>query len=134
MEAQAYNYLEIGAIKSYRENSFGLSMVELKENSTAIGMCGIIKRDYLEHPDIGFAFLTEFCGMGYAIEIVNATLLHANNKLNIQTVCAITVQYNVKSIALLEKAGMKFLKYIRIPNDAEELLLYSNVGLWRLRN
>jgi len=37
-------------------------------------MCGIIKRDYLEHPDIGFAFLPEFTGKGFAFEIADATM------------------------------------------------------------
>jgi RimJ/RimL family protein N-acetyltransferase len=55
-EEQAKNYLLNGPIKSYTKNGYGLSMVERKDDNKPIGMCGIIKRDTLENPDIGFAF------------------------------------------------------------------------------
>ena len=56
-EEQAREYLNNGPLKSYRQNGFGLYMVEKKDDHTPIGMCGIIKRDTLNNPDIGFAFL-----------------------------------------------------------------------------
>src|SRR5215210_8708442 len=59
-EPQARNYLENGPLKSYQEYGYGLSMVERKTDNQAIGMCGILKRQTLEHPDIGFAFLPRF--------------------------------------------------------------------------
>ena len=55
---EAQGYLTTGPLKSYKENGYGLWLVELKENKQAVGMCGLIKRDYLECADIGFAFLT----------------------------------------------------------------------------
>src|SRR5215213_5568163 len=87
-EEKAESYLQNGPIKSYHENGFGLSMVELKENRTAIGMCGIIKRDSLETPDIGFAFLPQYEGKGYAFEIADATLSYAKNNLAIAKISA----------------------------------------------
>src|SRR5688572_21540231 len=71
---QAIIYLENGPLKSYKENGFGSWMVELKEDKTPIGMCGILRRESLENPDIGFAFLPEYTGKGYAFEIASATL------------------------------------------------------------
>lgn len=65
----AITYIENVLLKSYIENGYGLSMVELKETGTPLGMCGIINRDSLEYPDIGFAYLPEFAGFGYAYEI-----------------------------------------------------------------
>src|SRR4030095_10136345 len=55
----ARNYLSTGPIKSYRENGFGLYLVELKPSHTPIGMCGLLKRDTLEYVDLGFAFLPD---------------------------------------------------------------------------
>lgn len=123
---QAIAYLENGPIKSYRENGFGLGMVETKNNKLPIGMCGIIKRNTLENPDIGFAFLPQFMGKGYAFEIAHATLAYATRQLKLPTIYAITVPYNIRSIGLLEKIGLKFIKKINAPKDNEELLLYSN--------
>ncbi len=121
---QAQNYLENGPLKSYEQNGFGLSMVETKDGS-AIGMCGLIKRDYLEHSDIGFAFLPEYSSMGYGYEIASAVIVHARNDLSMTTILAITVPNNVKSIGLLEKMGLRFVKSFRTEPDAEELMLYS---------
>jgi RimJ/RimL family protein N-acetyltransferase len=124
-EEAAINYLQNGPIKSYEENGFGLWMVELKDG-TPIGMCGILKRDTLDNPDIGFSFLSAFMGKGYAFEIANATIHYAKSNLNLDTVLAITVPANKKSRQLLEKIGLKFVKTIYTPVDNEELMLYSS--------
>lgn len=121
-EAAALTYLQNGPIRSYHENGFGLSMVELKDG-TPIGMCGILKRDTLESPDIGFAFLPEFMGLGYAFEIASATIIYAKDKLNLKTILGITVPANKKSIRLLEKIGLRFSKTIFDKN--EELRVHT---------
>lgn len=125
-KAQAQAYLENGPIKSYRENGFGLWLVELKEDKTPIGMCGILKRDQLEHPDIGFAFLPAFTGKGFAFEAAGATMRYANGKLNLSDICAIVMPENKSSVKLLEKIGMKYSKPFRFPDGKEELALYTN--------
>ncbi len=96
-EEQAKSYLENGPIKSYVENGFGLSLVEKKDDNIAIGMCGIIKRDNLDYPDIGFAFLPYFTGKGYAYEIASETLTYAKDKLKISKITAVTVWLTMKS-------------------------------------
>lgn len=121
---QAQTYLKNGPLKSYEQNGFGLSMVETKDGRP-IGMCGLIKRDYLEHPDIGFAFLPEYASMGYGYEIASAVVDYARNDLKLPIILAITVPNNVKSIGLLEKIGLRFVKSFRTDPNAEELLLYS---------
>jgi len=123
---QAKNYLENGPMKSYSENGYGLSLVEKKDEKKAIGMCGIIKRENLDDPDIGFAFLPNFAGNGFAYEIADATMVYAKDELNISKIAAITVADNVKSIRLLEKIGLSFIKIFSFPDSKEELLLYSN--------
>ncbi len=125
-EKQAKDYLKNGPIKSYLENGFGLFLVEKKDNKESIGMCGIIRRHNLENPDIGFAFLPDFNSNGYAYEITSATLMYAKNKLKIPKISAITLRDNEKSIRLLEKIGLHFIKTICLSNNEEELLLYSN--------
>jgi RimJ/RimL family protein N-acetyltransferase len=123
---QAVNYLQQGPLQSYHENGFGLSLVEKKDDKTSIGMCGLLKRDSLANPDIGFAFLPDFQGQGYAFEIATATLAYATDRLSISKVWAITLANNLKSIRLLEKLGLRFLKTHRFADNKEELLVYSN--------
>src|SRR5688572_30067332 len=74
---QAQYYLENGPIKSYQQNGYGLYLVEKKDDAVPIGMCGILNRNTLDHPDIGFAFLPDYNGKGYALEIANATMTYA---------------------------------------------------------
>lgn len=122
---QAKSYLENGPIKSYQTNGFGLSLVEKKDDAIAIGMCGIIKRENLDCPDIGFAFLPSFCGKGYAYEIANATLQYAKDKLKIPKIVAITKTNNNKSIRLLEKIGFNYIRPISLSDDKKDLSLYG---------
>lgn len=124
-ETDAKMYLENGPIKSYSENGYGLCMVERTSDAKPIGMCGIIRRDNLEHPDIGFAFLPGFQNQGYAFEMASATLKHAQDNLKISPVYAITVSHNERSVKLLEKIGLKFVRTIYPFPGKEAVLLFS---------
>lgn len=124
---QALTYLENGPFKSYRENGFGLNLIERKSDGAAIGMCGVLKREDLQYPDIGFAFFPEFQGMGYAFEIAQATLTYAREQLGMKIISAITVPENSRSIQLLEKLGLRSVGTFSFPNSEETLLLYDNV-------
>src|SRR5688572_10191278 len=53
-------YLEKGPMRSYADRGFGLWLVERKSDGSAVGMCGLVKRDELPDVDIGFAFLEAF--------------------------------------------------------------------------
>ncbi|MBC5993177.1 GNAT family N-acetyltransferase [Pontibacter cellulosilyticus] len=125
-EAQAKSYLENGPLESYRVNGFGLWLVEKKDNSQPMGMCGILKRNTLKNPDIGFAFLPGFDGKGYAYESATATMAYANNQLKLPKIAAITIADNERSIRLLEKIGMAYTGTVRLADDQDELLLYCN--------
>ena len=118
-------YLANGPIKSYGTNGFGISMVLLKEGETPIGACGLLKRDYLEDADIGFAFMPEYLGKGYGYESAEAIINYAKGELNISHIKAFTVPNNIPSINLLKKLGFGFEKTFKIPGEEEELFLFS---------
>ncbi|HLY71540.1 MAG TPA: GNAT family N-acetyltransferase, partial [Puia sp.] len=117
---QAKEYLENGPIKSYRENGFGLFLVETKNHQTPVGMCGLIKRGDLENPDIGFALLPEFTGKGFAFEMATGTMEFAKNTLKMPVILAITVPHNIRSRKLLEKLGLTCSRTITHQNNSEE--------------
>jgi RimJ/RimL family protein N-acetyltransferase len=89
-------------------------------------MCGLIKRDYLPQPDIGFAFLPAFTGKGYAFEAATATIAYAKEILHLPTILAITLPTNLKSIHLLNKIGLQFSNMVTEPGAQGELMLFSN--------
>lgn len=101
----AENYLLDGPLDSYQAFGFGLNLVVLKSTGTPIGMCGLLKRAELEHPDVGYAFLPEFCGMGFAYEATLSILNDGVTTHSLQRILAVTSPDNFSSIALLRKAG-----------------------------
>jgi [ribosomal protein S5]-alanine N-acetyltransferase len=125
-EELARQYLENGNIKSYHERGYGGYLVELKETGEAVGMCGLFKREVLDHPDIGFAFLPVHYGKGYGFEAARAVLKYALEELHLPKVLGITLPSNLGSIRLLEKIGLKCTGTIKMPGDNDELLLFSN--------
>ena len=112
-------------VAGYEKFGFGLYLVGLKESNQPVGVCGLIKRDALEHVDIGFAFLERFQGKGYAVESALAVMKYAEVKIGLKRVVAITVPDNTGSIKVLEKIGLKFEKMIRLPGSEEELKLFA---------
>jgi [ribosomal protein S5]-alanine N-acetyltransferase len=99
-------------------------VVRLKDNDTPLGIISFIKRSYLEHFDIGFAFLTEYNGCGYAYEAAEKVLSIASKKLEYSTILATTIPQNIASIKLLNKLGLHFEREIEVAN--ETLHVYSN--------
>jgi RimJ/RimL family protein N-acetyltransferase len=99
-------------------------VVSLKENKAPIGVITLIKRDYLEHHDIGFAFLPQYEKRGYALEAAKVVLDSALVLPQHQTLLATTLKENVSSIKLLTKLGFTFDK--EIENKGERLEVYSS--------
>ena len=104
----AQQYILNGPMASYAQHGFGLHLVELKNSKTSIGMCGLLKRDELPDPDIGFAFVPDFWGKGFAFEAATALMNDARERFKLNRVLAIVNPDNDASIKLLEKLGMKF--------------------------
>lgn len=122
---QAENYLLNGPIASFQVNGFGFGIVELSDSGERIGMCGIIRRDGLEHPDIGYAILPEYAGKGYATEAASAMLRHAVDVLQLSHICAIVNPDNEGSINVLTKIGLQRRGEITLPNDTYNLLYFE---------
>jgi RimJ/RimL family protein N-acetyltransferase len=120
----ARQYILNGPMESYRVNGFGLYLVRLKTNTTPIGICGILKRDTLPDPDVGFAFLPAFWNQGYAFESAAAVMTHARQRLGLDRILAITSPGNEPSEKLLNKIGLRFERMIKLTADSPEVRLF----------
>lgn len=120
----AVKYLKNGPLKSYEENGYGLWLVYLHKSNVPIGMCGLVNRDILNHVDIGFALLPEYFGMGYGIEIAQATMNYAKNSLGFDRVLAITNINNISSIKLLIKIGLSFERTMQL-SEKDSVLVFA---------
>ena len=121
----ARQYILNGPVASYERNGFGLYLVELRESHTPMGMCGLIQREELPDPDIGFAFLPEFWNKGFAFEAATAVLQDARERLRLERILAITSLDNEASIGLLQRLGFTFEREIRLAADREPVKLFN---------
>jgi len=121
----ARQYILNGPVASHERHGFGLNCVELRESRTPIGMCGLLKRDELPDPDIGFALLPDFWNKGFAFEAAEAVLKDARERLKIQRILAITSLDNEASINLLQRLGFRFEEVVQLSPNGEQLRLFS---------
>ena len=122
-EEDAKGYINESLVKSYQTNGFGLYLTTLKATGEPVGICGLVKRDSLDCPDVGYAFLPEYSGKGYATESALAVMDYSKTQLHIPRVVGITSKDNIPSQRVLEKLGLKFEKMVPY-NDTEESMLF----------
>ena len=101
----ARDYLEARMLSQYEKHGFGLWMVESRASSEPMGICGLVKRDDLPEPDLGFAFMPGYRGKGHAYESALAVRDYATGVLRIARLLAITTPVNDASARLLRKLG-----------------------------
>jgi len=121
----AERYLTNGPIAMYNEFGFGLWCTELRTTATPIGICGLLKRDWLEDVDIGFALLPEFRGRGYAREAAALALARGREVHGLSRIAAIVQRGNDPSERLLTALGFSFKKMVQSAPGAPELQLFA---------
>jgi RimJ/RimL family protein N-acetyltransferase len=123
--ADATRYIEEKYTASYVRQGFGLYLVELKEGAAPIGICGLVKRESLDHPDLGFAYLRRFWSRGYATEAASATLAYARDSLMLPYVYGLVSPKNARSIRLLELLGLYYVRSLELAGQPSESHLYG---------
>ena len=88
-------------------------------------MCGLLKRDILPDVDVGYAFLPQFWGQGFAYEAAAATLRHGAQKFGLTRVVAVVSEGNAGSIRVLEKLGMSFERMLSMREGEPPVRLYG---------
>ncbi|MEO0064859.1 MAG: hypothetical protein RI983_185 [Bacteroidota bacterium] len=121
----ASNYILTRIIPSYHAYGFGLYLVLLKDKNIPIGICGLVKRDGLEFPDLGFAILPDYERQGYTSEACRSILSYAEANLSVPTIYGITTKANIAAIKVLEKQGLRFQQTVQLPQNNKEFLLFA---------
>ena len=116
--AQASTYLTERIDSQFEKFGFGMWGMELRHEAQLIGLVGLVKRDFLPEPDLGFALLDRYAGQGYAFEAASAVLPLAA-ALGYTRLLAITLPGNHRSINLLERLGF-VLEATELPPDGGE--------------
>ena len=123
--AAARNYVLGGPMEMYRRLGFGLWLVERRTDGTALGICGLLKRDTLADVDLGFAFLSAHHRQGYAFEAAGATVAYARSTLGLARLVAVVSPGNEASCRLLEKLGFTLERTVSLTGNAPAVQLYA---------
>ena len=120
-------YILNGPIAMYARLGFGFYIVELKDGQMPIGICGLVKRDFLDDVDIGYALLPQYWAKGYAYEAASAVMDYGRAELGLKRLAAITSPDNDRSARVLEKLGMRYERMVAYPDSGEGVRLFASV-------
>lgn len=118
----ARQYINNALINSYRKNGFGMYIMAKNDMAIPIGLCGFLKREELEHVDIGFAIMPAFAGKGFTYEAAERII----SESDFPVVYGITYEGNIGSRRLLEKLGLRHIRNFQFGNYNEVSMLFSN--------
>lgn len=121
----ARHYIQSGNVTGYHKSGLGLYLIELKQDGTPIGVCGLLKRSYLADVDVGFALREAFYGRGYAFEAAQAMMRRGREVLGLERIVAITSPDNHASIKLLRRLGLEFERTVRAPGVHRDTSLFT---------
>jgi RimJ/RimL family protein N-acetyltransferase len=121
----AENYIQSKFLPQFEKLGFGNYLIVLKEGNQKIGGVGIFEREGLDIVDIGFSVLEKFEGKGYMFEAAQKVKSIGMNDFGLKKVSAITTKDNISSQKLIERLGLRFQKYVTLPNEVEELMYYE---------
>ncbi|WP_159472554.1 GNAT family N-acetyltransferase [Chryseobacterium sp. 18068] len=123
--SDAENYIRSKFLPQIEKLGFGNYMIVLKEGNQKIGSVGIFEREGLDVVDIGFSVLKKFEGKGLMFEAAQKVKSIGMEEFGLNKISAITSKDNFSSQKLIERIGLKFQKYVTLPNDDEELMYYE---------
>ena len=123
--SDAEDYIKNRIMASYSQSGFGFYLVSEKSTNIPLGISGFVKREQLEHADVGFAFLPIGRGKGYAYESTKALMDYGKKEFQFTTILAIANNDNERSHSLLKKIGLQFKEHIRLYEEEDEISLFS---------
>lgn len=113
------------------EKGYGLYAVELKAFGALIGLMGFHWADFAAEftpcVEIGWRFVPEAWGHGYATEGAKACLEHGFARLGFDRVYSFTACVNLPSEAVMKRAGMKKVGEFSHSRVDSTSFLYSHV-------
>ncbi len=108
-------YLRDGPLQMYADHGVGLRLVERAADGQPVGLCGLLRRDFLDAPDLGYALAREHRGRGYAREAAAATAAHGRDALGLARIAAIVSPANAASVRVLTDLGFQFDGPVTVP-------------------
>jgi len=123
--AEARKILLERPIHDYELHGYGRMAVIEKSSGRLIGFSGLKYLDELKDVDIGYRFLPDCWGKGYATESARALMHDGIREFHFKRIIGMAQPENVDSTNVLKKLGLKFERKFTMGQDPTELVLYA---------
>ncbi|KAB7762913.1 GNAT family N-acetyltransferase [Xanthomonas maliensis] len=126
--AQASEHLREWAQAHQKRHGFAHWALETRDGGHFVGTLGLLCREGLPVPHLGFALLPAHRGKGYVSEAGQAVLDYAHTILGLRQLCAIVSPDNAASIRALEALGLQ-REGLRVLSPGAAALAYYTIDL-----
>jgi RimJ/RimL family protein N-acetyltransferase len=110
-----------GANQSLVEHGYGMLAVERRDDGRFLGIAGLsVEQWYPDDLQVGWRFLPQFWGQGYATEAATAWLDHGFGPLGRERIISMADTPNLRSIAVMRRLGMSLDHEARLRDGDEE--------------
>ena len=94
-------------IAHFAEHGFGMCAVELTASGETVGSAGLQQLEAGAEIEVGYRFLKEHWGQGYATESARASIAYGFDERGLDRIVAVALESNVASRRVLEKCGLQ---------------------------
>ena len=101
--------MESTILPQYALYNHGRWAVLVKPDLQFIGWCGLKARPERDEIDLGYRFIKDAWGKGYATEAAFACLKYGFEQLGLKRIVGRAMPQNVASLRVLEKCGMQYI-------------------------
>ena len=101
-------------IGHFAEHGFGMCAVDLAASGETIGAAGLQHLEGGPEIEVGYRFLKEYWGRGYATECARASINFGFDELGLDRIVAVALESNVASRRVLEKCGLREIGVVHV--------------------
>lgn len=112
-------------LRDYAVHGYGRMACIEKSSSRLVGFCGLKYLDDLREVDIGFRFLPDCWGQGYATESAQVLIDHGRAVSGIGRIVGLVQAANGGSVRVLEKLGLRYERDLPMEDDGAVFKLYA---------
>lgn len=115
-------------LRDYALHGFGRMACIEKRSGRLVGFSGLKYLDDLREVDVGYRFLPECWGKGYATQSAQALMQAAAEHHGITRIVGLVQPANAASVRVLRKLGLEFERSVRLDDCPSRLDLYATPG------
>lgn len=111
-------------LDNYDKYGYGRWATLRKSDGQFIGWAGLAYLEEFGETDLGYRFMPNYWGSGYATEASEAILRYGFDVIRLKRIIAIAMKDNLASIRVMQKIGMQFEKYAPYEPGGEDVAWY----------